>query len=159
MGAPLINYGQATPLPVDPVLPDDATSTSTADTSASTSSASVETAVANSTASTTADSATSSPAVAVAVTTPDTAAATAGSVVGADPFADDAFSQGWFDDSAAWPHVIGWALAFAVVWYGAYWLAKRRRNAWVGLAVGIVPFIVVLYFLYENINRLLPAAI
>ena len=30
---------------------------------------------------------------------------------------------------------------------------------WFGILVGIVPFVVVLYFLYENVNRLLPAAI
>ena len=93
---------------------------------------------------------------AVAATTPDS---TATSVNPADEFTDDAFSQGWFDDGAAWPHVIGWALAFAVVWYGAYRLAKRFRKTWLGFAVGIVPFVVVLYFLYENVNRLLPAAI
>jgi hypothetical protein len=30
---------------------------------------------------------------------------------------------------------------------------------WFGILVGIVPFVVDLYFLYENVNRLLPAAI
>lgn len=72
---------------------------------------------------------------------------------------DDAFSQGWFDDGAAWPHVIGWAALLAAVWYGCYRLAKRYRRLWLGIVVGIVPFIAVLYLFYENVNRLLPAAI
>jgi len=30
---------------------------------------------------------------------------------------------------------------------------------WLGILIGIAPFVVVLYFFYENVNRLLPAAI
>jgi len=86
--------------------------------------------------------------------------ATPSSVVDVEAeFAEDAFQQGWFDDSAAIPHVAGWAFLFGLVWYGAYRFAKRFRNMWLGILVGIVPFVVVLYFLYENVNRLLPAAI
>jgi sortase A len=33
------------------------------------------------------------------------------------------------------------------------------RNNWVGGLVGIVPFLVALYFLFQNVNRLLPAAL
>jgi sortase A len=73
--------------------------------------------------------------------------------------AEDAFSNHWFTDSAAWPHVALWgALATAVV-VGAYQLAKRFRNSWIGLAAGAVPFLVALYFFYQNVNRLLPAAL
>jgi sortase A len=73
--------------------------------------------------------------------------------------AEDAFSNHWFTDSAAWPHVALWgALATAVV-IGAYFLARHFRNSWIGLAAGIVPFVVALYFSYQNINRLLPAAL
>lgn len=106
---------------------------------------------------------------AAAVTTPSsggattTAAATAATTVSsidpADQFADDAFDAGWFDDSAAFAQVALWGLLFALVWYGAYRIAKWRRNAFIGIAVGIVPFVIVLYFFYENVNRLLPAAI
>jgi sortase A len=104
-------------------------------------------------------------AAAVDTTTASSAAATVtdNSTVSAvnpiDEFSDDAFDAGWFDDSAAFPHVAAWAALFALVWYGFYRLAKWRRNAWIGIAAGLIPFIVVLYFLYENINRLLPAAI
>lgn len=72
---------------------------------------------------------------------------------------EDAFSSHWFDDRAAFPQVALWgAIATAVV-VAAYLLAKRLRNTWIGLAVGVVPFLVTLYFFYQNVNRLLPAAL
>jgi sortase A len=39
---------------------------------------------------------------------------------------------------------------------GAYWVSFKTRRNWIGALVGIVPFIVTLYFFYENVNRLLP---
>lgn len=71
----------------------------------------------------------------------------------------DAFNQGWFADSAAWPHVAAWGFGLLVLWYLAYRLAKRYRRLWLGFIVGVAPFVVLLYFFYENINRLLPTAI
>ena len=71
----------------------------------------------------------------------------------------DAFNQGWFSDSKAWPHVVGWGLLLVGVALGAYQLAKRNRRLWLGFVVGVVPFVVVLYFFFENVNRMLPAAI
>jgi sortase A len=154
VGLPLIYYGQD-PSTVSPVLPDEDTA-DTGDTGVST----TDTASAGSTTPTTGESTSSTTSTpAAVVTTPGTADTTVASITVGDQFADDAFSQGWFDDGAAWPHVIGWAAAFGLVWYAAYRLARRFRNAWLGLAAGIVPVIVVLYFLYENINRLLPAAL
>ena len=44
----------------------------------------------------------------------------------------------------------------AAIGYGVYWLSHKVRRYWVGVLVGFVPFIVVLYFFYENVNRLLP---
>ncbi len=73
--------------------------------------------------------------------------------------AEDAFSNHWFTDSAAWPQVALWGALAAGVVVGGYFLAKRLRNAWIGLAVGVVPFLVALYFFYQNVNRLLPAAL
>ena len=35
-------------------------------------------------------------------------------------------------------------------------LSHKVRRYWVGVLAGFVPFIVVLYFFYENVNRLLP---
>ena len=69
---------------------------------------------------------------------------------------DDAFSAGWFSDKAAWPHVALWALALIVWVLACYQLAKRFRRLWLGIAVGFVPFVVLLYFWFENVNRLLP---
>jgi len=69
---------------------------------------------------------------------------------------EDSFSQGWFDDSAAWPHVLGWALVLGLVAVGAYFVGRRLRRLWVCFAAGVVPFLIVLYFFYENVNRLLP---
>ncbi len=71
----------------------------------------------------------------------------------------DAFNQGWFSDSKAWPHVLGWGVLLVGAALGAYQLAKRTRRLWLGFVVGVVPFVVVLYFFFENVNRMLPAAI
>ena len=71
----------------------------------------------------------------------------------------DAFNQGWFSDGRAWPHVLGWGLLLIAVSLGAFQLAKRNRRLWLGFVLGVVPFVVVLYFFFENVNRMLPAAI
>jgi sortase A len=71
----------------------------------------------------------------------------------------DPLSAGWFDDPAAWPHVIGWALVLALVAVGSHLISRRLRNSWIGTGVGIVPFVVALWFFYGNVLRLLPAAI
>jgi sortase A len=100
--------------------------------------------------------ATSVPAT-VAPTTVSTAAAPAGAGTGASAVASkDAFSQGWFDDSAAWPHIILWGLLLSAIAYGGYRLARRTRRIWLGTLVSAMPFVFVLYFFFENVNRLLP---
>lgn len=71
----------------------------------------------------------------------------------------DAFSGGWFEDRAAWPHVAGWAALAAAVVVAGCRLAKAAHHGLVGLAVAAAPFVVALYFTYQNINRLLPAAL
>ena len=67
----------------------------------------------------------------------------------------DTFSRGWFSDSAAWPHLIGWVLVQAVV-IALGWYVARRSRRWIGVAAAVVPFFVVLYFVFQNVNRLLP---
>ncbi len=70
--------------------------------------------------------------------------------------AGDSFSGGWFDDtSAIWPSIL-WGLALAGVAVAGWFVGKRANRLWVCYAVGAVPFVVVLYFFFENINRLLP---
>ena len=68
----------------------------------------------------------------------------------------DAFSDGWFSDSAAIPHVLGWGLLLLGVGVGAYFTGRAARRLYVCFLVGFVPFIFVLYFFFENVNRLLP---
>jgi sortase A len=89
--------------------------------------------------------------------TPTSTGVTAPVVVANAPAASqDAFAGGWFDDSAAWPHIILWGLLLALITYGGYLLAKRQRRIWLGTLAAFVPFVLVLYFWFENINRLLP---
>ena len=71
----------------------------------------------------------------------------------------DAFNQGWFADGKAWPQLIGWFVLLLLVVGGSWQLAKRNRRLWLGILVGFAPFVVVLYFFFENLNRMLPAAI
>ena len=74
-----------------------------------------------------------------------------------DAFADDtAFSGGWFDDMAAVPQIIGWGLMLIAIVIGAYLLGRRVRRLSVSILTGLVPFVIALYFWYENIYRLLP---
>ncbi len=89
----------------------------------------------------------------IAGTTPP---ATEVSVGGEDAVIDDSFSQGWFSDTAAIPHAIGWGLVLALVALGAYFVGRRFKRLYVCFLIGFVPFFVVLYFFFENVNRLLP---
>ncbi len=89
-----------------------------------------------------------------------------GGLVAGFPSGDDvsegdgeAFNNRWFSDKEALPQVVLWAGSCTAIVVAAYQIAKRFRNSWIGLAVGIVPFVVGLYFFYENVNRLLPAAL
>ena len=68
----------------------------------------------------------------------------------------DAFSEGWFSDPSANGQVGLWGLAVSVIAFGAYLLSRRTRRDWIGGLVGLVPFVVALYFLFQNVNRLLP---
>jgi sortase A len=72
---------------------------------------------------------------------------------------DDSIGGGWFDDPAAWPHVIGWGLLGTAVALVAWWLGRLTRRWWLGWLVCSGPFLVLLYFFYENVNRMVPAAL
>jgi sortase A len=73
--------------------------------------------------------------------------------------ANDAFASGWFDDASAIPHVLTWGSLLFLVGAIAYVIGRRFRRLWVCFVVGAVPFLVVLYFFFENVNRLLPSSI
>lgn len=72
---------------------------------------------------------------------------------------EDSFSRGWFSDAAAWPQVLLWGLACAAVALGAYGVSRLARRNWVGAIAGLVPMVLVLYFFFENVHRLLPPGI
>lgn len=73
---------------------------------------------------------------------------------GADPFA-----SGWFAQTDAWWHVAGWGTVLTAIAVGAFWLGRRRLNERLAAVVAIVPFLIGLYFFYQNLNRLLPAGL
>ena len=85
---------------------------------------------------------------------PTTTIATA--VVAENTITEDGLSGGWFDDSAAIPHAIMWGLALLAVGIGAFFVGKAAKRLYVSFLVGFIPFVVVLYFFFENVNRLLP---
>ncbi|MCU1500772.1 MAG: peptidase family protein, partial [Ilumatobacteraceae bacterium] len=92
-----------------------------------------------------------------ATTAPPLASTTTAPTADAAPSASrDAFSAGWFDDPAAWPQIIVWGLALAAITCAGYLVARRTRRIWFGTLVAFAPFVFVLYFWFENINRLLP---
>jgi sortase A len=72
---------------------------------------------------------------------------------------EDAFAKGWFSDKKAPPHVAGWGLVVSLIALAAWQLSKKTDRNWLGFAVGVLPFLVALYFFYENVNRLLPPTI
>ena len=72
---------------------------------------------------------------------------------------EDAFRQGWFSDRAAIPQAVAWLVALLAVVIGSWIIGKRANRLWVCFLVGTVPFAVVLYFFFENINRLLPGSL
>ncbi len=68
----------------------------------------------------------------------------------------DALSRGWFSDLSAIPQTLLWGLLELLVVMGAWQVAKKYRNRIIGTAVGLIPFFIVLYFVFQNVNRLLP---
>ena len=68
----------------------------------------------------------------------------------------DALSRGWFSDLSAIPQTLLWGLCELLVVMVAWRVAKKYRNRIIGAVVGFIPFFVVLYFVFQNVNRLLP---
>ena len=68
----------------------------------------------------------------------------------------DAFSAGWFSDPDANGQVALWGLLLAAIGIASYLLSRTAKRDWVGLLVGVGPFVVTLYFFFQNVNRLLP---
>jgi len=89
----------------------------------------------------------------VATTSTTTAVAATPAPASTSP---DAFSDGWFSDPTAIPQALLWGIVLTAVGVGIYLLSRKVRRYWVGILAGFIPFLVVLYFFYENVNRLLP---
>lgn len=68
----------------------------------------------------------------------------------------DAFAEGWFSDPGANGQVALWGLLLAAIGIGSYLLSRKVKRDWVGLLVGVGPFVITLYFFFQNVNRLLP---
>lgn len=61
------------------------------------------------------------------------------------------------DRSGAWPAII-WGLICAAIWLVAWAIGRLVRKAkWAAYGIGILPFLVALFFFFENFSRLLPA--
>ena len=87
------------------------------------------------------------------------AAVTADPNRGAGGEVGDGFSQGWFDDRAAFSQIALWAIALSVISFGIYAISRRFRRYSIGVLIGVAPFLLALYFFYQNVNRLLPAGL
>ena len=76
----------------------------------------------------------------------------------AEPAAEaaDAFGRGWFHDRAAFPQIALWGLALIALAVICRKVSRKTRHDTIGILVTLVPFVVALYFFYQNINRLLP---
>lgn len=97
--------------------------------------------------------------------TPATSPSTPASTPTTEPVAEpdtetpDAFAEGWFADRAAWPQIVLWFLALAALTTLGWWLARFWKREWVGVLAVVLPFVVCLYFFFQNVNRLLPAGL
>jgi sortase A len=98
---------------------------------------------------------TSVPASSVAPT-PTPATTVAATLPGPGGSDAKALARGWFNDSGAWPQLLAWGALLLLISSGAWWLGRRFGRRWLGPLVAATPFVVVLYFFFQNINRLLP---
>jgi sortase A len=67
------------------------------------------------------------------------------------------FGSKWFSDDDAYVPVAMWGFRLIVVAFVATAISRFARRNLVGVLVGIVPFVVCLYFFFEDLSRLLPA--
>jgi sortase A len=75
-----------------------------------------------------------------------------------DPVAPTEFEGDLSGERAAATPAIVWGIACAAIWLIAWAIGRRKRSArWVAYAVGLVPFLVALFFFFESFSTLLPA--
>lgn len=92
-----------------------------------------------------------------ATTTPASSVPVATTAPPDGPDGEEVFESSWFDDPDAYPAVAFWGLLLTTIALLATALSRRVMRNWVGLAVGILPFGVALYFFFVNISRMMPA--
>jgi sortase A len=73
--------------------------------------------------------------------------------------AASALSHGWFSDDRAFAQIALWGTLLSATAIWSTRLSRRAHRNSVGALAGAVPFLVALYFLFQNVNRLLPAAL
>lgn len=75
-----------------------------------------------------------------------------------DPVEPVSFEGDLSGERAGAGPVIAWGVACGLIWLVAWALGKRwRRLKWPAYGVGMLPFLVALFFLFEEFSRLLPA--
>jgi sortase A len=110
-------------------------------------------------------SASTVPASTPTTSTPTTGAPTTSTVPGGlgpdeggpDGSGADVFGSKWFSDDDAYVPVAMWGFRLIVVAFVATAISRFARRNWAGALVGIVPFVLCLYFFFEDLSRLLPA--
>ena len=65
-------------------------------------------------------------------------------------------TRGWFDDSSAWPNVLGLIGLLVALFVMTQFLARRYRYTWLIYTVALLAFLPSLLLLFSQISRLLP---
>jgi len=65
-------------------------------------------------------------------------------------------SEGWLHDPSAIPQTLLWGLGAVFTWWLGGFIGKRLGRRLLARSVTVMPFVVVLYFFYENLARLTP---
>ncbi|MFM8870382.1 MAG: class E sortase [Actinomycetota bacterium] len=68
----------------------------------------------------------------------------------------DVLSEGWLHDPSAIPQTLMWAIAAVLVWWLGGFLGRRLGRQVLLRTLAVMPFLVTLYFFYENVARLTP---
>lgn len=103
-----------------------------------------------------ADGTTTSTIAPAAVTPTTTVPASGDLAAGTTSETTDAFAAGWFHDPDALVQAVLWAIPMLGLIVLIRWWSHRRRSWFPALPLGLLPGLVMLYFLYENVNGLLP---
>lgn len=69
---------------------------------------------------------------------------------------DEVLSEGWMHDPSAIPQTLLWGAIAVLVWLSGRFVGGRIGRALTARIVAVVPFLIALYFFYENLARLTP---